>query len=124
MFAQSSTHSDQAKQPAWPFNSALCLMNKKEAIEKIQNSIADGVQVITPKGDTYESFVNKQAEKLLAHVIEPVVVNITSTCAPEGDYEKYKNTKVWAIANMNDSWLLTIETENDFALALANYRKV
>ena len=91
-------------------------MNKKEAIEKIQNSIADGVQVITPKGDTYESFVNKQAEKLLAHVIEPVVVNITSTCAPEGDYEKYKNTKVWAIANMNDSWLLTIETENDFAL--------
>ena len=95
-------------------------MNKSEALKKIQNSIADGAQLITPKGQMYEEFVDKCSKILIEHVIDPVEATVVSTCCPEGDFEKYRKSKVWAIAHMNDSWLLTIEGENEFALGFGS----
>ena len=91
-------------------------MTKDEAITKIEQSVADGAQLITPKGKTYEEHLEEVLRVLFEHVIEPMPVTITTACFPEYDYEKYKNSKVLAIARMENSWLLTLESENEFAL--------
>ncbi|QSX34828.1 hypothetical protein JYB87_06285 [Shewanella avicenniae] len=91
-------------------------MNKTEAIEKIEMSIAEGVQLITPKGMTYEAHLKSITDTLFAHVIEPIEATIVGASFPEYDLKKYKVSKVWAIAHMGNNWLLTLENENEFAL--------
>lgn len=91
-------------------------MTKEEAIRKIETSISDGVQLITPKGKTYEEHLNEVTKVLFEHLIEPIEAKVKSACFPEYDFDKYKNSKVWAIAHMGYSWLLTLESENEFAL--------
>jgi hypothetical protein len=91
-------------------------MTKSEAINKIRSSIAEGVQLITPEGKSYKEHLAEVSQVLLAHVIEPIPVVLTSACFPEHDYEKYRKSNVLAIAKMGNSWLLTLESENEFAL--------
>ncbi len=92
------------------------IMTKSEAINKIRSSIAEGVQLITPEGKSYEEHLTEVSQVLLAHVIEPIPVVLTSACFPEHDYEKYRKSNVLAIAKMGNNWLLTLESENEFAL--------
>ena len=91
-------------------------MTKTEAKEKIEASIAEGAQLITPEGKTYEEHLKEVTNALLEHLIEPEMATITSACFPEYAFKKYKTSKVWAIAKMGNSWLLTLENENEFAL--------
>ena len=98
-------------------------MNIKEAELKIRNSISNGAQLITPKGKVYEDHLEEVANKLIAHLINPLEATITSACFPEYDYEKYKSSKVWAIAYMEDNWLLTLDDENEFALGFGKTEK-
>ena len=98
-------------------------MNIKDAEIKIRNSVSNGAQLITPKGKTYEDHLEEIVNKLMDHLIEPLEVIIISACFPEYDYEKYKNSKVWAIACMRDSWLLTLDDENEFALGFGKTEK-
>jgi len=95
-------------------------MNKSEALSKIKAALTGDAQVITPKGETYEDLVERLSKELLANVITPVEVTVISTCADNGDFEKYKSSKVWAIANHDGSWLLTLESENEFALGFGD----
>jgi len=97
------------------------VMNKTEAIEKIQYSLStEEPQVITPKGKIYDVYVEKLSKLLIGRVIEPVRVHVTSACADEGDFTKYQNAVVWGIARDKDSWLLTLEAENEFALGFGS----
>ena len=91
-------------------------MKKSEALSKIKAALVGDAQVITPKGEVYEEFVERLSKGLLASVIIPVEARVVSTCAKSGDFERYKNSKVWAIAKSKDSWLLTLDKENEFAL--------
>lgn len=92
-------------------------MNREEALMKIKESLTTEVsRVIAPPGSSYEEHVRMLAQKLLACVIEPIEVKVTSTCAPEGEFELYKNSKVWGIAREKSSWLLTLDDANEFAL--------
>jgi len=95
-------------------------MNKKEAINRIQESLSEGAQLITPKGKTYEKHLKEVTDTLFNHIIEPVEAKIVSASFPEYDFEKYKKSKVWAIANMGNSWLLTLDKENEFALGFGD----
>ena len=96
-------------------------MNRSEALEKINYSLStEEARVITPKGEIYEDYVKKLSRILTSSVIVPVKVNVTSTCATEGDYNVYKNAVVWAIAINNGNWLLTLEKENEFALGFGD----
>ncbi|WP_341939215.1 hypothetical protein [Marinimicrobium sp. C2-29] len=101
----------------------LSAMTKNEAIAKIENSIAEGSQLITPAGKTYEDHLAAVSKKLFDHVIEPMPALVTSTCVAGEDYEKYKNSSVLAIAQMGSSWLLTLEFENEFALGFGESPK-
>jgi len=76
--------------------------------------------IITPKGEIYEEYVQRLSQELLANVIEPIEVTVVSTCVVGGDFERYKCSKVWAIANHDSSWLLTLEKENEFALGFGD----
>ena len=98
-------------------------MTKSEALEKIQASVAEGAQLITPKGTTYEAHLEEVIEKLICHMLTPVIANVVSTCAKSEDYEKYKTSKVWAIAKMDNNWLLTLDAENEFALGFGDSAK-
>ena len=91
-------------------------MNKVDAVSKIKLSLSNGAQIIAPKNVDSDKFIEEQAVNLLNNVIDPVIVNITSACFPEYDYQMYLDSEVWAIANNGDSWLLTLANENEFAL--------
>ncbi|UQN44944.1 hypothetical protein [Agarivorans sp. B2Z047] len=91
-------------------------MNKSEALSKIKAALTRDAQVITPKGETYDGFVKALSKDLLVSVIVPVEAQVVSTCAKNGDFERYKNSKIWAIAKSKGSWLLTLDNENEFAL--------
>ena len=96
-------------------------MNKTEALDKILLSLStEEAQVITPKGEVYEQYVEKLTKLLIKSVIEPVKVKVTSACAKEGDFIKYKNSVVWGIARSEGNWLLTLENENEFALGFGD----
>jgi hypothetical protein len=95
-------------------------MNKSEALSKIQIALTGDAQVITPKREIYEEYVQILSQELLANVIEPIEVTVVSTCVVGGDFERYKCSKVWAIANHDSSWLLTLEKENEFALGFGD----
>jgi hypothetical protein len=101
-------------------------MNKSEALSKIQVALTGDAQVITPKGEIYEEYVQRLSQELLANVIEPIEVTVVSTCEVSGDFERYKCSTVWAIANHDSSWLLTLEKEkekekeNEFALGFGD----
>lgn len=96
-------------------------MNKSEAIDKINHSLKnEKARVITPLGEVYEEYITKLGERLMDCVIEPVQVNITSKCAKEGDFDLYKNSVVFAIANHDGKWLLTLEDKTEFALGFGS----
>ncbi|MEO3684726.1 hypothetical protein ABHN84_20930 [Shewanella vesiculosa] len=92
-------------------------MTKSDAISKLLASFQDEPQVITPKGRTYEDYVEERKKDLLGYVIEPENVFVASACFPEYYLEMYQSNNVWAIAKWEDNWLLTLEAENEFALA-------
>ena len=92
-------------------------MNKEEALAKIRKSLAtEEAQIITPPGKSYAEHVEKLSKVLLACVIDPLEVKVTSTCAPEGDFELFQTSKVWGIARDRSSWQLTLEDVSAFAL--------
>ena len=96
-------------------------MNKDDAIAKIRHSqVTVEAQVITPPGRSYAEYVQELYGNLLACAIEPVKVKITSACALEGDFERYRNQKVWAIARDGGSWLLALESADEFALGFGD----
>jgi hypothetical protein len=96
-------------------------MNKDDAIAKIRHSqVTVEAQIITPLGHSYAEYVQELYGNLLACVIEPVKVKITSACASEGDFERYRNEKVWAIARDGGSWLLALESADEFALGFGD----
>ena len=96
-------------------------MTKDDAIRKLQHSLAtEEARVITPKGKVYKSYVEELAKSLMASVIAPVKVTVTSTCAAEGDFAVYQKSVVWGIVRNGDSWLLTLEVENEFALGFGD----
>ncbi|MFB2730052.1 hypothetical protein ACE02H_21520 [Shewanella mangrovisoli] len=93
-------------------------MNRIDAITKIEASLKScEPQVITPKGRSYEEYVKQLSEQLLESVIDPVLVEVTSTIIQGGDFESYKSATVWGIARIGINWLITIEGEPEFALA-------
>ncbi|EAR11298.1 hypothetical protein MED297_20462 [Reinekea sp. MED297] len=67
--------------------------------------------------------LEKTVAKLLASVIEPEVATMVSACLLEYDFERYKSSKVWAIVRQGDSWLLTIEDKDEFALGFGSSTK-
>lgn len=96
-------------------------MNKDDAIAKIRHSqVTVEAQVITPPGRCHEEYVQELYGNLLACVIEPVKVKVTSACASQGDFERYRNEIVWAIARDGGSWLLVLEISDDFALGFGD----
>lgn len=95
----------------------LCEMNRTEAIKKIEYSLATcEPQIITPAGTTYEEHVDRLSKKLLTEVIDPVRVKVTSTIIQGADFEKYRDSEVWAISKGAGGWLLTIAGSDEFAL--------
>lgn len=63
MFAQSNIHSDQSKQPTWPHNSALCVINMTyqykrrtydEAVELAKSTFSESVDKNLNKEDINE----------------------------------------------------------------------
>jgi hypothetical protein len=95
-------------------------MNKSEAIAKIKSALTPKAQVISPKGEIYEEFVQRLSTELLANVIKPIKATVVSTCAANGDFDKYNKSTVWAIAKNEFGWLLTLENENEFALGFGD----
>lgn len=96
-------------------------MNRVDAISKIRRSqVTVEARVIAPPGRPYAEYVQELYGNLFACVIEPVKVKITSACALEGDFERYRNEKVWAIAQDGGSWLLTLEGADEFALGFGD----
>lgn len=95
-------------------------MTKSEAKHKIEHSLSQGAQLITPEGKAYEVHLNEVVVTLFKHLIDPLEANIVSACFPQYSYGVYKMSKVWSIAHMGNSWLLTLDTENDFALGFGN----
>jgi len=95
-------------------------MTKYEAIAKVKKSLSEGAQLITPKGKTYDEHLKEITAILFDHIIEPTEANVTSACFSEYDFVKYQNSKVWAIANMGNNWLLTLDNENEFALGFGD----
>ena len=92
-------------------------MTKIEAIKKIEKALeTEQARVIPPKGMGYQEHILQLSELLMNQTIEPIRVKVTSTIIEGSDFEKYKNTKVWAIAKSNDNWLLTLEGIQEFAL--------
>ena len=98
-------------------------MTKDDAVRKIKDSIAKGAQLSTPRGKTYEAHLAEVSKALFEHVIDPVPVTITSACFPEYDYENYRSSTVFAIAHMGNNWLLTLESESEFALGFGESPK-
>jgi len=93
-------------------------MNKIEAIEKIQHSLdSKEPQIIPPGGREYKEYVKELTETLFECVIDPIKVKVVSSCAKDGDLEQFQNSVVWAIARRENDWLLTLDSENEFALA-------
>ena len=101
----------------FPYIKLLHVMLKLEAENKIRQYIPKQPQLITPKGSTFDDHVKWVTEQLFKNVIVPVKSKVTSTCVNDGDFEKYAKANVWAIARRNDSWLLTIDGQPEFALA-------
>ena len=98
------------------FVGVMC-MTKIEAIKKIEKALeTEQARVIPPKDMSYQEHILKLSELLMNQTIEPIRVKVTSTIIKDADFEKYKNTKVWAIAKSNDNWLLTLEGIQEFAL--------
>jgi hypothetical protein len=96
-------------------------MNKEEAIAKIKHSLStEEPRIITPPGDSYEARVERSSRLLLACVIDPVEVKVTSTYINGADFEMYRRSTVWAIARSNGNWLLTLENANEFALGFGD----
>lgn len=95
-------------------------MNKSEALLKIKSALTGDAQVIPPKGELYKDCVERLSRELLSYVIQPIKVKVVSTCAENGDFDKYKNSNVWAIAKNKYGWLLTLENENEFALGFGD----
>lgn len=96
-------------------------MTKNEALAKIEYSlIHEEARILTPPGEVYDEHVAKISATLIASLIEPVRVTVTSTCAKEGDFNLYKNSIVWGIAKNNGNWLLTLEATRDFALGFGS----
>lgn len=96
-------------------------MRKIDAITKIQASLNSiEPQLITPRCKSYEEHVRQLSERLLQSIIEPVLVKVTSTIIQDADFDKYKSATVWGIAKSGVNWLLTIEGEQEFALAFGS----
>lgn len=96
-------------------------MNRDEAIKRLEHSLAtEEARVITPSGKTYEEHIETLAKSLRTSVIEPVRVQVTSTCAAGGDFDTYRSAVVWAIARSGNNWLLTLETQAEFALGFGD----
>jgi hypothetical protein len=95
----------------------LYVMTESDNIVKLMASFKDEPQVITLKGETYEKFVEERKARLLDRVIKPQKIKVTLACFPENYLAKYPSSVVWAIAKWDESWLLTLESENEFALA-------
>ncbi len=91
-------------------------MTEEAAIEKLTLSLSRGAQLITPKGEIYEGHLKEVTDVLFAHLIVPQEVTVTSACFPEYDFERFRTAKVRAIARMENSWLLTLGHEDEFAL--------
>ncbi|MBY5991738.1 hypothetical protein [Ferrimonas balearica] len=92
-------------------------MTESEAISRLMTSFGDEPQLITPKGKTYEEYVEQCKSDLLGYLIKPIEVQVTSACFPEYDLQKYQEDTVWAIARSKNNWLLTLDTQAEFALA-------
>jgi hypothetical protein len=92
-------------------------MNIEEAKAKILQSVKDGAKVISPAGANYEEYLNTQIELLLSSLIEPIKIQVYSASYPEYGFEKYKKSEVWAIAKVENNWLLTLAGEMNFGLA-------
>ena len=72
-------------------------MTKIEAIKKIEKALeTEQARVIPPKDMSYQEHILKLSELLMNQTIEPIRVKVTSTIIKDADFEKYKNTKVWA----------------------------
>ncbi|MAD03688.1 MAG: hypothetical protein CMK65_08725 [Pseudoalteromonas sp.] len=96
-------------------------MRKVDAITKIQASLdTSEPQIITPKGQIYEKHIEQLAKQLLRSVIEPVSVKVTSTIIEDADFDTFRKATVWGIARSGVNWLLTIEGQQEFALALGS----
>lgn len=96
---------------------SLYAMNIDEARAKLLLSFEDEPQLITPKGKNYKEYVEEKKNQLLGFVISPVIGTVVGASMPVYDYAKYKSAKVWVIANWQDNWLITLDNEQEFALA-------
>ncbi|GLS83747.1 hypothetical protein [Paraferrimonas haliotis] len=96
-------------------------MRKVDAIAKIKNSL-NGCepQIITPKGESYEEHIEQLSKQLFQAIIEPVSVKVTSTIIEDADFDMYRTATVWAIARSGINWLLTLEGQQEFALAFGS----
>ncbi|MDG6100153.1 hypothetical protein EXU34_22085 [Alteromonas sp. ZYF713] len=61
-----------------------------------------------------------QIAKLKTFLIIPEKARVTSASFKQYDFERYKIGKVWAIAKAENNWLLTLDGEQEFALAFGN----
>lgn len=96
-------------------------MRKNDALTKIQASLnSSEPQIITPRGESYEEYVRQLSEQLLHSIIEPISVKVTSTIIQDADFDKYRSATVWGIGKSGVNWLLTIEGEQEFALAFGS----
>lgn len=100
-----------------PTSNGWYSMTELEAFAKLTESFENEPRIITPKGLIYEDYVEECKSDLLKCVIEPVKVTVRAACFPEYDFTVYRSEVVWAIVKRQDSWLITIEGKNQFALA-------
>ena len=96
-------------------------VTREEAIEKIENSINSVAPILRiPELEDEAKYIKRLTDLLFDSVIDPVKVQVKSTCVKGGDFALYENADVWGIARIDNNWLLTLENEIQFALGFGS----
>lgn len=97
-------------------------MNKREALLRIHASLQRfAARLIPPSDVPYASYCQQQRTRLLAAVIDPVEVSVSTCIIQDPAFRTYQSCRVWDIARVANTWLLTLEHEAYFALAFGDH---
>ena len=92
-------------------------MDRASAISAIDHSLSQGSGTPIPSGVSPEAYLTEQAAALLAAVIEPVAVTISSEMFNHGTRAALSAAPVFAIAHRDSNWLLFSPELGVFSLA-------
>lgn len=91
-------------------------MNREQAIQKVEASLALGCHTAAPWVEGRESYIAEKAADLISCIIQPISATVVASPYPEYSFAEHQGSKVWAIARSGHTWLLTLDGKPDFAL--------